>query len=93
MQLGDEEYDSIQSLLFGIRKLLPVTLEDGRNKRDGGVEIHFDANAGLTFPTKIIPNLLCFRGKKTPFGIYIGNEGLSTPRTLVADYPYDFPPE
>ena len=30
MQLRDKEYDSIQSLLFGIRKPLPVTLKDGK---------------------------------------------------------------
>ena len=36
-------YDSIQSLLFGIRKLLPLFLDDGKNQiREGKVEMKFE---------------------------------------------------
>ena len=62
----------------------------GKHKvRDNKVDFDFVANEGYTFPDRIIPNILGFRGTETLLGIHIGNEEFAKRRIVVADYPYD----
>ena len=62
----------------------------GKHKvRDNKNDFDFVANKGYTFPDRNIPNILCFRGTETFFGIHIGNEEFAKRQIVVADYPYD----
>ena len=86
------QYTKISNVIFALSsKLSWNMLQEGasRTLEDGRVELEFKAKAGFTCPNRNIPDNLGFRGRKTTFGIHIGNDDFGGSRRVSGDFPND----